>query len=106
MDITTIVGMIVCIVVVFFGIITGVDGFAGIPHFGDPPSVFITLGGSICCMMIQAKGFPEFINSFKSISIALKKKELNQADAIKNIIDLSNVARKEGLLALEEAAIL
>ena len=73
-------------------------------HFGDPPSVFITLGGSICCMMIQAKGFPEFINSFKSISIALKKKELNQADAIKNIIDLSNVARKEGLLALEEAA--
>ena len=47
MDITTIVGMIVCIVVVFFGIITGVDGFAGIPHFGDPPSVFITLGGSI-----------------------------------------------------------
>ena len=36
MDITTIVGMIVCIVVVFFGIITGVDGFAGIPHFGDP----------------------------------------------------------------------
>ena len=104
MDITTIVGMIVCIVVVFFGIITGVDGFAGIPHFGDPPSVFITLGGSICCMMIQAKGFPEFINSFKSISIALKKKELNQADAIKNIIDLSNVARKEGLLALEEAA--
>ena len=71
---------------------------------GDPPSVFITLGGSICCMMIQAKGFPEFINSFKSISIALKKKELNQADAIKNIIDLSNVARKEGLLALEEAA--
>ncbi|MBS5364244.1 MAG: MotA/TolQ/ExbB proton channel family protein [Clostridium sp.] len=55
-------------------------------------------------MMIQAKGFPEFINSFKSISIALKKKELNQADAIKNIIDLSNVARKEGLLALEEAA--
>ena len=104
MDITTIVGMIVCIVVVFFGIITGVDGFAGIPHIGDPPSVFITLGGSICCMMIQAKGFPEFINSFKSISIALKKKELNQADAIKNIIDLSNVARKEGLLALEEAA--
>lgn len=33
LDITTIVGMIVCIVVVFFGIITGVDGFAGIPHF-------------------------------------------------------------------------
>ena len=43
MDITTIVGMIVCIVVVFFGIITGVDGFAGIPHFGDAPSVFYML---------------------------------------------------------------
>lgn len=104
MDITTIVGMVCCLVVVFFGIVSGADGFAALPHFADAPSVFITMGGSIFCMIMQAKGFPEYINSLKSISIALKKKELNQADAIKNVIDLSNVARKEGLLALEEAA--
>lgn len=104
MDITTIVGLVCCLVVVFFGIVTGADGFAALPHFADAPSVFITMGGSIFCMILQSKGFPEYINDMKSISIALKKKELNQADAIKNVIDLSNVARKEGLLALEEAA--
>ena len=104
MDITTIVGIVACLIVVFFGIVTGADGFASLGHFKDLPSVFITLGGSTFCMILQAKGFPEFITSLKSFSIALKKKELNQADAIKNIIDLSNVARKEGLLALEEAA--
>lgn len=104
MDITTIVGLVACLVVVFFGIITGADGFAALPHFYDLPSIFITIGGSVFCMILQAKGFPEYINSLKSISIALKKRDLNQADAIHNIIDLSNVARKEGLLALEEAA--
>ena len=104
LDITTIVGIVACLIVVFFGIVTGADGFASLGHFKDLPSVFITLGGSTFCMILQAKGFPEFITSLKSFSIALKKKELNQADAIKNIIDLSNVARKEGLLALEEAA--
>ena len=103
MDITTIVGIVACLIVVFFGIVTGADGFASLGHFKDLPSVFITMGGSTFCMILQAKGFPEFITSLKSFSIALKKKELNQADAIKNIIDLSNVARKEGLLALEEA---
>ena len=64
MDITTIVGIVACLIVVFFGIVTGADGFASLVHFKDLPSVFITLGGSIFCMMIQAKGFPEFINSF------------------------------------------
>ncbi len=46
----------------------------------------------------------EFIGGFKSIGIAFKDPKLDHGAVIKQIIDLSNVARKEGLLALEEVA--
>ena len=104
MDITTIVGMVVCAVMVVLGIVTGEEGPAAMEHFGDMVSIFITLGGSICCMLMQAKSFPAFIASFKSFSLALKVHKIDPAEGIRNIINLSNVARKEGLLALEEAA--
>lgn len=104
MDITTIVGMIMCIVFVVLGIVTGDEGVAAMNHFYDLVSIFITLGGSICCMMMQAKSFGEFGASFKSISLAMKKQTADEAKTISDIIGLSNVARKEGLLALEEAA--
>lgn len=104
LDITTIVGMIACAGFIVLGIANGKAGMAGFIHYYDLVSIFITLGGSISCMLMQSKSFQEFIGCLKSITLAMKKQEANEADAIKNIINLSNVARKEGLLALEEAA--
>lgn len=104
MDITTIIGLIGCAAVVFFGIISGNDGFSALGNFPDLPSVIITLGGSFICMFTQAKGIPEFLNSLKSITLTFKKPTTNEAEVINNIVKLSNVARKEGLLALEEMA--
>ena len=40
----------------------------------------------------------------KSFTLIFKAPSLNAAEMIQKIIDLSNVARKEGLLSLEEAA--
>ncbi len=104
MDIATLIGMIACIAFVFLGIVSGPTGFSSLGHFYDLVSIFITLGGSICCMLMQAKSIPEFFSCFKSFGLAMKKPDANEADVIGNIINLSNVARKEGLLALEEAA--
>ncbi|MBR1742518.1 MAG: motility protein A [Lachnospiraceae bacterium] len=104
MDITTLIGLIVCAAFVFLGIVTGNEGFAALGHFGDVVSVFITLGGSICCMLMQAKSIPDFIACIKSCGIAFKVQNTNEAEVIGNIVNLSNVARKEGLLALEEMA--
>jgi len=103
-DITTIVGMVVCLAMVVLGIVTGDEGPAAMEHFYDRTSIFITIGGSVCCMMMQAKSFPVFLASFKSMGLAMKVHNIDPAEGIKNIINLSNVARKEGLLALEEAA--
>ena len=54
MDITTLIGLVACFCFVFLGIVTGNEGFAALGHFGDTVSVFITLGGSTCCMLVQA----------------------------------------------------
>jgi chemotaxis protein MotA len=87
---------------VVFGIISG-GGMSSFIYFVDIPSVIITVGGSVSGTLASNK-LPDFINGLKSISLAFKDSSTDPADTIKAIIDLSNVGRKEGLLALEEAA--
>ena len=69
----------------------------------DPASVVITFGGSICSTIGCFK-LADGINGFKSISLPFKDKTYDPSQTIRTIIDMSNVGRKEGLLALEEAA--
>ena len=69
----------------------------------DPASVVITFGGSICSTIGCFK-LADGINGFKSISLPFKDKTYDPSPTIRTIIDMSNVGRKEGLLALEEAA--
>lgn len=88
---------------VLFGIISS-GGVAAITNsFIDVPSVIITIGGSISCL-ITSYTMKDFIANLKSITVAFKDPKLDHAQTIGKIIELSNVARKEGLLALEEVA--
>lgn len=103
LDLASIIGLVVCIVVVVFGIVTGELGFAALPNFVDLPSVFITLGGTAFATLI-GMSLKDYIAGFKSIGLILKAQVVDEASTIKAIIELSNVARKEGLLSLEEAA--
>lgn len=47
---------------------------------------------------------PSFVAGLKSIALIFKTSTMNVPEIIQKIIQLSNVARKEGLLSLEEAA--
>lgn len=103
MDIATLIGIVVGFAMVIFGIISsgGVSAITG--SFIDVPSIIITIGGSLASLMTSYT-MAEFIGGFKSMGIAFKDPKLDHGAVIKQIIDLSNVARKEGLLALEEVA--
>lgn len=103
MDIATLVGLIACIGLVLFAIIEGAGVSGLINNFVDFQSVLITVGGSFCSVL-AATSLKNFINGLKSISITMKSSTLNTQSIIERIISLSNVARKEGLLSLEEAA--
>ena len=103
MDLATIIGIVVCFGMIIYGVASGSMGIAGLKYFVDVPSFIITFGGCVCSVMVMYS-MADFVSGLKSISKAFKAPALDVPQIIKKIIDLSNVARKEGLLSLEEAA--
>ncbi|MCR4924399.1 MAG: motility protein A [Lachnospiraceae bacterium] len=104
MDIATVIGLVLGLVFIIISIALGQDGMAGIAYFLDAPSAMITFGGAFAAIFAGYK-IPDFIKGLTSIKIAIfGGKTSDVGDVIKKIIELSNVARKEGLLSLEEAA--
>jgi len=99
-DIASIIGLILGIALMIFGIIS--NG-ASVMDYVDLPSALITFGGAFASVM-TSHTMQEFISGLKGMLLAFKAPVINTSEMIKNIIDLSNVARKEGLLSLEEAA--
>jgi len=102
LDIASLVGIAMGVVMVLFGIISS---GASITSYIDVPSVIITIGGSLTSTLTTMK-LPDFINGLKSgFSSAIKEPANADPKAIiGSILDMANVARKEGLLALEESA--
>lgn len=103
MDLATIIGLVFSFALMVFGMVNGDMGAAAIPYFLDAPSALITFGGALGCLFASFS-ISDFVSGLKSIVLVFKAPNLDTIGIIKQIIDLSNVARKEGLLALEESA--
>lgn len=105
MDLASLLGLVIALILCIFGI-TFKDGgfdFSVITSFLDVPSALITFGGAFAATLVM-NSFKTFTGGLKSFTMIFKASQLNPAEIIQKIIDLSNVARKEGLLSLEEAA--
>jgi len=102
MDIASLAGIIAGIVMLVFGIISNA-GVGGFGEYLDPPSAIITFGGAFSATLASVS-LQDFVAGLKSFKLVFKAPSFNTAEMIQKIIDLSNVARKEGLLSLEEAA--
>ncbi len=72
--------------------------------YADAPSVMCTIGGTIASTLI-AYPLARLTSAFKAVKHVLKSSKYDPGQIIENIIALANVARKEGILALEEAAL-
>ena len=105
MDIASLLGLILCFAMLIFGILDAVDyNFAVVAkEYLDFPSALITFGGSFSATLLS-HSLADFIGGLKSFLLIFKAPTINTSEMIQKIIDLSNVARKEGLLSLEEAA--
>ncbi len=103
MDIASLVGLLMALVLVIFGI-TADDGFGAMIGFLDRNSALITFGGAFMAMLATQSSIPAFIKKLKSMSLIFKVRTVNELETIQNVIKLSNVARKDGLLQLEEMA--
>ena len=97
MDIATVVGLVLGHVLIFGSIMMG----AGIGAFVDIPSVIIVVGGTIAAVMVS---FP--MNKFTTTGKVIKKSLMfalpDPTEKIEEMAQFAALARKEGLLALEE----
>ncbi len=103
MDIASLVGFIGGFALIILGIISGDAGVSALGNFIDLVSVIITFGGTFMGLLMS-NAMSDYIAGLKSFTLIFKAPKANESETIKQIIDLSNTARKEGLLALEEAA--
>lgn len=102
LDLASLLGLVLCFIIIIFGIVFGND-FSVIMNFIDVPSLLITLGGAFFVSM-AATTMKDFVIGIKGFTLIFKTSNFNVPEVIQKIIELSNVARKEGLLSLEEAA--
>jgi chemotaxis protein MotA len=99
MDIGLIAGILGGLGLVAFGIITGGTPFTA---FIDTGSILIVIGGGIAATFVQYP-LQDMLGFMGIFMKALKNPEFNTGQIIDKVIELANVARREGLLALEEA---
>ena len=101
-DLASILGLILCFAMCAYGIIDNA-GINNINRYLDMPSAIITFGGAFFAIL-AANTMSDFVGGLKSFLLVFKAPVIDVRGMIQKIIDLSNVARKEGLLSLEEAA--
>lgn len=102
MDIASIIGIVLAMGLMVFSIMTGKNGVMSIMAFLDLNSALITFGGAFASVLTMSPDLKTYINNLKSIRLIMKPVQSNEEEVIAQIIELANVARKEGLLNLEE----
>lgn len=107
MNLAYLIGVIASFVVMVLGMVQGKSGisfdFTQLHFFGDIASVFIVIG---CTMAVVVASFPiSMITAMpKHFSILLNTKRYDPISYIDQLVELAQVARRNGLLALEEMA--
>lgn len=102
MDLASILGLVLCFAMCAYGILNSA-GIENVGRYFDFSSIIITFGGSFFAIM-ASNTMKDYIGGLKSFSLVFKAPVIDARSMIQKIIDLSNIARKEGLLSLEEAA--
>ena len=98
MDIATIIGLVGGTACIVMSVITSGGTMMGII---DIPSVFMTIGGSFCALMIVAP-LKDVLTTMKVMGKAFKIPDFGEKMLVQNMVALSEKARREGILALEE----
>ncbi|MBP3608026.1 MAG: motility protein A [Treponema sp.] len=98
MDIASIIGMVGGAAVVILGVATSGGTLMGII---DIPSIFVTIGGSYMALFLVAP-LKQALGLFGIMARCFKVFNYGEKTLIQNMVALSEKARREGILALEE----
>ena len=105
MNITYIIGVVAAFGVMVIGMMQGgTDGFLTVSQIGnfvDGASVFITIGCTFA-VLIASFPIPTLTAIPKHFAVLMNTKKYDPMAIIEKLVELAQVARKNGLLALEE----
>ncbi len=114
MNITYIIGLVLAIGVMLFGMITKIDlsetaeklidvNVVNLINFFDAASILIVIG---CTLAVVVASFPPTMLKAipKHFKVVLNTKKFNPVYYIEQLVELAQTARKNGLLSLEEKA--
>ncbi len=103
MNVAAVTGFILCLFMILIGIATN-GGIGTLGGFIHGASMLITFGGTFCAAMITTDSFRDYIDGLRSFTVAFHGIEMTADGIMQQILSLSDISRKEGLLALEETA--
>ena len=96
MDFATLIGLVGAILLISSAIILG----ASPGMFINPPSLLIVIGGTL--LVVLAKfSLAQFFDAFKVAARAFKFKLPETQASIEELVEIANIARKEGVLGIE-----
>ena len=98
MDLASIIGLVLTLGLLFSAMAMGV----GIGPYIDIPSILIVFGGTTGVMMLGFK-MEHLKGAGKAFMVAIKPPVFDIPTLIAKLVDFATKARKEGILALEEA---
>ena len=108
MNIVYLIGLALAIFFTFFGIAVSMDGLVPtldvtkLGNFFDAPSLLIVVGGTLAVVVAC---YPKLAKSFPAhVKIMLRAKAFDPSIYVEQLTELAQIARKNGLLALEEKA--
>ncbi len=100
MDLATLLGMLIAFGFIFGAIATG----GSVMLFVNLPSLLIVFGGSIAVVLMQFT-LAQFFGAFKVAARGFMHKTIDPQELIDQAVELANIARKEGMMALESQEI-
>lgn len=100
-NIAGITGFFLCFVAIIFGVATN-GGIRTLVNYLHLPSLILTVGGALFAVLATADSFEDFAYGLKGIFAAYQKTTYVESDISEQILEMSDIARKEGLLILEE----
>lgn len=99
MDLGTILGLVVAFCLLGYTLVVGADG-AFADTFVDVPSLVLVFGGGIFVTMASCR-LKSFLSFAKIVKNAFFNRSGNPAELIRQIVQLADVARREGILSLQ-----
>lgn len=100
MDLATIIGLAGAAAMVAIAVLLG----GNVLMFLDWPSALLVVGGSVF-VVLSKFGMNQFLGAFRVAGLVFVVRPQDPRAMIKRLVELSNVARRGGLLALEDQKI-